>query len=100
MNYHPLRDVGSSSADVFQVFMRPRESFIVTPDCVLKLTSVPSTDATSQTDGFPFGLMLAFDDPAVADRAYEEFQEDGTTPDHGRGPWVVFIGRTPGVFTS
>ena len=56
--------------------------------------------ATSQTNGFPHGFMLAFDDPATADTAHKEFQISGTIPTHGRGPWVVFIGRRPGVFTS
>ena len=44
--------------------------------------------------------MLAFDDPAAADAAYERFREDGTIPGHGHGPWVVFVGRQSGVFTS
>ena len=96
----PLQDVGLSSVDAFQAFTRPRESSTDSPDHALELTDDPSAEATSQTDGFPYSLMLAFDDPAAADRAYEQFQYDGTTPAHGRGPWVVFIGRTPGVFTS
>ena len=62
--------------------------------------SACSAEATDQTDGFPHAFMLAFDDPAAADTAYERFQEDGTIPAHGRGPWVVFIGRRRGVFTS
>lgn len=44
--------------------------------------------------------MLAFDDQAAASAAYEQFQTDGIVPSHGRGPWVVFVGRQPGVFTS
>ena len=85
---------------VFQAFTHLRESSIRASDQVLELTGAPSSEAISQTDSFPHSLVLAFDDPAIADRAYEAFQEDGTTPAQGRGPWVVFIGRTPGVFTS
>ena len=100
MNRHPLEGVGLSSTDVFRVFIHLREPSTATPDRVLELTSLPSAEATSQTEGFPYSLMLAFNDPDAADRAYEEFQEDGTTPAYGCGPWVVFIGRTRGVFTS
>jgi len=66
----------------------------------LELISISSTEASSQTDGFPHAFMLAFDDPTTANVAYEEFQASGTVPVHGRGPWVVFIGRRPGVYTS
>ena len=44
--------------------------------------------------------MMAYDDPTAANTAYEQFQEFGTIPAHGRGPWVVFMGRQPGVFAS
>ena len=44
--------------------------------------------------------MLAFDNPAIASTVYEQFQDNGMIPTHGRGPWVVFVGRRPGVFTS
>ena len=44
--------------------------------------------------------MLAFDDAPAADIAYEQFQDNGTIPTHGRGLWVVFMGRQVGVFTS
>jgi hypothetical protein len=44
--------------------------------------------------------MLAFDNPTAARRAYGQFQDDGILPVHGRGPWVIFVGRHPGVFTS
>ena len=59
-----------------------------------------STEATSQTNGFPHAFMLAFDDLSAANAAYQQFQGDGVIPNHGRGPWVVFLGRSPGVFTS
>lgn len=66
----------------------------------LELTNICSTEATGQTDGFPNAFMLAFDDHTTATTAYEQFQEDGIIPTHGRGPWVVFVGRQRGVFTS
>ena len=66
----------------------------------LELKYISGTEATSQTDGFPHAFMLALDDPAAADAVYKDFQSSGTIPAHGRGPWVVFIGRRPGVFTS
>ena len=77
-----------------------RKPFVVAFDHFAELTNICSAEATDQTDGFQRAFMLAFDDPAVADAAYEKFQEDGTIPVHGRGPWVVFVGRQPGVFTS
>lgn len=64
------------------------------------VTNTYRTEATGQTDGFPRAFMLGFNDPVAADTAYERFQEDGTIPMHGRGLWVVFIGRQCGVFTS
>lgn len=66
----------------------------------LELTSICSTEAIHQTDGFLHAFMLAFDDPDAAETAYKQFQEGRLIPDHGRGPWVVFIGHQPGVFTS
>ena len=93
-----LSDAGSSSMDVSPAFTPPREPSVVVPDHIAELTSTASAKASSQTGGYPCSLMLAFDDPDTAKHAYEQFQEDRTTPDHGRGPWVVFIGQTPGVF--
>jgi len=75
-------------------------SLPVSPNDISGLTNVVSAEATSQTDGFPGAFMLAFDDPAAANTAYEQFQQSGVVPAHGRGPWVVFIGRQPGVFTT
>ena len=66
----------------------------------LELTSICSTEAIHQTDGFPHAFMLAFNDPDAAETAYKQFQEGGLIPDHGCGPWVIFIGRQPCVFTS
>ena len=59
-----------------------------------------SVDATEQTEGFPNAFKLAFEDTAHANHAWNKFLEDGTIPAHGRGPWVVFVGRRQGVFTS
>lgn len=66
----------------------------------MELKNTCSTEATDQTDGFRRAFMMAYDDPTAANTAYEQFQEFGTIPAHGRGPWVVFMGRQPGVFTS
>ena len=66
----------------------------------LALTTLPSANASKQTDGFADAFKLAFEDPAQAYSAYDKFIADGTIPAHGRGPWVVFIGRTQGVFVS
>ena len=73
---------------------------LVVANHFLRLTNIFSTEATGQTHGFPHMFMLAFDDLVTANTAYEQFQMSGTVPTHGRGPWVVFIGRQPGVFTS
>ena len=66
----------------------------------LVLTSLSSAGATEQTDGFPDAFMLAFEDPAQANDAFNRFLEHGIIPARGRGPWVVFVGRRQGVFTS
>ena len=82
------------------MFTQPRKLSAIVPAHAPELTSIPSVEASRQTNGYPYALMLAFDNPDAAERAYELFEEDGTTPAHGRGPWVIFIGRTPRVFTS
>ena len=66
----------------------------------LKLIGAPSNEAICQMNGFANALMLAFDDPAIADHNYEQFRDHGIIPTHGSGPWVVFMGWQPGVFTS
>ena len=63
-------------------------------------TTLHSVDATEQTEGFPNSFKLAFEDAAQAHHAWNQFIEDGTIPAHGRGPWVVFVGRKQGVFIS
>ena len=80
--------------------MHPRKSFVAVLVHISETNNILSAEATSQTDGFANALTLAFDDPSVAEHAYEQFQDNGTIPAHGRGPWVVFMGRQPGVFTS
>ena len=62
------------------------------PNHILKLTNIPSTKGINQTDGFQNAFMLAFDDPIAADHTYKQFQDDGTIPTHGCGPWVIFMG--------
>ena len=79
---------------------RPRKPSAVVFQHFLNVTNACSAEATGQTDGFPHAFMLAFDDSTTANAAYERFREDGTIPSHGRGPWVVFVGRQSGVFTS
>lgn len=89
-----------SSVDASQVYMHPRKPSAVARYYCCETNNLPSVDAISQTDGFSNAFMLAFNDPASAGLAFERFQEDGTVPNHGHGPWVVFMGRRPGVFTS
>ena len=55
--------------------------------------------AAFQTQGFSDGFQKAFPDHGSAEDAWSAFIRDGTYPDYGRAPWVVFIGRNPGVFS-
>lgn len=101
MNSHRFLSggVGLSFGDVRQVYIRPRKLFAIPHPKFLSPTNLSSVSAIEQTKGFPDAFKLAFEDPAQADNAFDKFREDGTIPAHGRGPWVVFIGRKQGVFT-
>lgn len=66
----------------------------------LPLLTPSSSLATKQTEGFSNEFKLVYTSAATAHHDYEQFLADGTLPPHGNGPWVVFAGRTPGVFTS
>ena len=52
-----------------------------------------------QTQGFPGGFQRTLPDFEAGKAAWIAFTRDMTYPDYGRGPWVVFHGRKPGVFT-
>jgi hypothetical protein len=60
----------------------------------------PSEAARAETTGIPNALSLAYPNAASAERDFERFCADGTLPPHGSGPWVVFAGRTTGIFTE
>ncbi|KAF9789421.1 hypothetical protein BJ322DRAFT_1105268 [Thelephora terrestris] len=55
--------------------------------------------AILQTQCFPDAFQRAFPNRGAAEAAWLAFMRDGTFPDYGRSPWVVYFGRRPGVFT-
>lgn len=60
----------------------------------------PSELAAFQTQGFSDAFQRLFPDRDSAEIAWSRFVRDGTYPDYGRGPWIVFLGRKPGVFSK
>ena len=53
--------------------------------------------AITQTQGFSNAFQRTYPDYASALAAWNAFTRDGIYPDYGRGPWVVFLGRKPGL---
>ena len=56
--------------------------------------------AALTTQGFSDAFQRSFPDRGSATAAWNTFAQDRTYPDYGKGPWVVFLGRKPGVFTK
>ncbi|KAF9787403.1 hypothetical protein BJ322DRAFT_1107468 [Thelephora terrestris] len=54
--------------------------------------------AIFQVQCFSDAFQRAFPSRKVAENAWVAFMKDGTFPDYGRSPWVVYFGRRPGVF--
>jgi len=52
-----------------------------------------------QTQGHSDAFQRVFPDFDTAKAAWLAYVEDQVYPDYGKGPWVVFLGRRPGVFT-
>lgn len=50
------------------------------------------------TIGFSDGFQRAYAKRAPAEAAWRAYRADGSFPDYGKSPWVVFHGRRPGVF--
>ena len=50
-----------------------------------------------QTQGFSDGFQRTFPDRDSAEAAWSAYVRYKAYPDYGIGPWVVFIGRKPGV---
>ena len=65
----------------------------------VRLRGCLSDLAAFQTQGFSDGFQKAFPDRDSAEAAWSAFARDGTYPDYGRAPWVVFLGRRPGVYS-
>ena len=99
MNSYLICGAGLYSGGVPLVSTHLRKFPMVVLDYLTE-TNICSIDATNQTIGSLNAFMLVFNDPTAASITYEQFQEDGITPTHGRGPWVVFVGHWLGVFTS
>jgi len=53
-----------------------------------------------QTQGHKEGFQRFFPTRDSAMAAWSAYNRDKTYPDYGKGPWVVFLGRKPGVFTK
>ena len=59
-----------------------------------------SEAAWEQMTGIPNALSLVYSNIPSVERDFKRFKSDGTLPPYGSGPWVVFAGRTNGVFTE
>ena len=53
--------------------------------------------ASFQTQGFSGNFQRIYPNRETADAAWLAYMRDGTFPDYGRSPWVIFIGRWVGV---
>ena len=63
------------------------------------LLDLSSLLAILNSQCFSDGFQRAFPNYDAAVAAWGAFMRDGTFPDYGRSPWVVYLGRRPGVFT-
>ena len=52
-----------------------------------------------QTQGFRDNYQKTFPDRESADAAWCAYMRDGSFPEYGCFPWVIFIGRWVGVTT-
>ena len=59
-----------------------------------------SESAAFHTQGFSDAFQRAFPSRDSAEAAWSAYTRDGTYPGYGRGPWVVYHGQRPGVFTK
>lgn len=57
-----------------------------------------SEGAAMQTQGFSDAFQRVYPDRTSAEAAWNLYCADGTYPDYGKSPWVVYNGRRPGVF--
>ena len=57
-----------------------------------------SHSAAVQAQGFSDGFWRSYSNQASAQTAWTAYTRDGIFPDYGRGPWIVVLGRKPGVF--
>ena len=55
-----------------------------------------SESAAMQTQGFSDAFQRCFPTRDAAELAWSAFNRDGTYPDYGRSPWVVYLGHTGG----
>ena len=55
--------------------------------------------ASIQTQGFSDNFQRTYPDRESANAAWSAYMRDGSFPDYGRPPWVIFIGRWVGVTT-
>jgi hypothetical protein len=53
-----------------------------------------------QTQGYSEGFQKTFPTRDSAAAAWSAYVLDKTYPTYGKGPWVVYLGRKPGVFTK
>lgn len=54
--------------------------------------------AATQTQGYSDAFQRVFPDRDSAITAWMAYTEEGIYPDYGKGPWVVYLGRKPGIF--
>ena len=63
----------------------------------LRAHSHLSVLAAMQTQGYSDNFQRVYPSRESAEAAWRAFQQTGTFPDYGKGPWVVYIGNKPGL---
>lgn len=61
---------------------------------------VHSESAKEQTEGFPDAVSFSYTNVTHAGHDLDQFLAHGALPPYGSGPWVVYVGRSTGVFTE
>jgi hypothetical protein len=59
-----------------------------------------SFTASLQTQGFNGSFQRIFPNRTSAEEAWQAYKRDGTFPVYGKAPWVVFLGKSQGVFRT
>lgn len=93
-----IKELGLSFVEKYQASTTIRTSPHSFFDPSVCSCSSFSPGAAMQTQGYSDAFQRTYPSYELAEAAWIAYTRDGTYPDYGRGPWVVFHGRKPGVF--